>query len=51
MNLIAVIVILAVIASPFVVAILIWLFASHGIDKIKHPEEWQTAGSSGERIV
>ena len=35
----------------FVIAGLIWLFGCHGLDKIKHPEEWQTAGSSGERII
>lgn len=28
----------------------IWLFFNHGIDKLKHPEEWKNAGSSGERI-
>lgn len=33
------------------VAGLIWLFKDHGVDKIKHPEEWQTAGSSGERTL
>ena len=30
---------------------LIWLFLGHGIDKILHPEEWQNAGMSGERII
>lgn len=45
----AIIVIAAVLL--FVVAGLIWLFGCHGLDKIKHPEEWKTAGSSGERIV
>ena len=29
----------------------IWLFFNHGIDKLKHPEEWKDTGSSGERIV
>lgn len=29
----------------------IWLFFCHGIDKIKHPEEWRDAGRSGERIL
>lgn len=28
-----------------------WLFFCHGIDKIKHPEEWRDAGKSGERIL
>lgn len=35
----------------FVVAGFIWLFFCHGIDKIRHPEEWRTKGSSGERII
>lgn len=30
---------------------IIWLFFNHGIDKIRHPEEWRDAGSSGERIL
>lgn len=34
----------------FVAAGLVWLFYCHGLDRIKHPEEWKTAGSSGERI-
>ena len=46
------ILILSIIASlaMFLAAGLVWLFGCHGIDKIKHPEEWQTAGSAGERI-
>jgi hypothetical protein len=35
----------------FVAAGFIWLFFCHGIDKIRHPEEWKTKGSSGERII
>lgn len=35
----------------FAVSGLVWLFGCHGIDKIKHPEEWKTIGSSGERIL
>ena len=35
----------------FIVAGLIWLFACHGIDKIRHPEEWTDEGKSGEQIV
>ena len=35
----------------FIIAGLIWLFACHGIDKLRHPEEWKDQGSSGERIV
>lgn len=34
-----------------IVAGLIWLFACHGIDKIRHPEEWTDEGKSGEQIV
>lgn len=30
---------------------IIWLFFNHGLDKLKHPEEWKTVGSSGERIL
>ena len=35
----------------FIIAGLIWLFAYHGIDKIRHPEEWTDEGKSGEQIV
>ena len=35
----------------FIVAGLIWLFACHGIDKIRHPEEWTDEGKSGEQII
>lgn len=35
----------------FIVAGMIWLFFDHGIDKIKHPEEWKDQGKSGEQIV
>ncbi len=35
----------------FVAGGLIWIFKDHGIDKIKHTEEWQNAGSSGEQII
>lgn len=30
---------------------IVWLFFNHGIDKLKHPEEWKSVGSSGERIL
>ncbi len=41
-----------IIAIFFAILIgLTWLFYCHGLDKLKHPEEWKTAGSSGERIV
>lgn len=30
---------------------IVWLFFNHSIDKLKHPEEWKTIGSSGERIL
>lgn len=35
----------------FIIAGLIWLFACHGIDKIRHPEEWADEGKSGEQII
>jgi len=35
----------------FLTAGLIWLFFNHGIDKLKHPEEWKDTGVSGERIL
>ena len=35
----------------FIIAGLIWLFACHGIDKIRHPEEWTDEGKSGEQII
>ena len=35
----------------YVVVGVIWLFFDHGVDKIKHPEEWKDAGKAGERIV
>lgn len=43
------IIIIAVIV--FIAAGLLWLFFDHGIDKLKHPEEWKDKGSSGERII
>ena len=38
-------------ATLLIVAGLIWLFADHGIDKLKNPKEWKDAGSSGEQII
>ena len=35
----------------FIIAGLIWLFACHGIDRLKHPEEWEDEGKTGEQIV
>lgn len=35
----------------FITAGLLWIFFNHGLDKLKHPEEWENAGSSGERIL
>lgn len=35
----------------FLVCGIVWLFFNHGIDKLKHPEEWKSVGSSGERIL
>ena len=37
--------------SFFIIGGLIWLFACHGIDRIRHPEEWKNQGNSGERII
>ncbi len=31
--------------------LLLWLFFDHGVDRLKFPEEWKDAGSSGERAV
>ena len=49
MSLYVILLIIALI--PFILAILIWLFGDHGIDKIKNPGEWKDAGSSGEQII
>lgn len=35
----------------FIISGLIWLFACHGIDRLRHPEEWKDEGKSGEQIV
>ena len=35
----------------FLIAGLLWLFLDHGTDKLKNPEEWRNAGSSGEQII
>lgn len=35
----------------FALAAIIWLFFNHGIDKLRHPEEWKDASKSGEQIV
>jgi len=35
----------------FVVAVLIWLFPCHGLDMLRHPEEWKDLGKSGEQIA
>ncbi|MBR3131301.1 NERD domain-containing protein [Candidatus Saccharibacteria bacterium] len=42
---------IVIIVISFALGILCWLFFNHGIDKIKHPEEWKDAGSSGERVL
>ena len=42
---------LLIAAGMFLLAGLIWLFFNHGIDKLRHPEEWKDQGSSGERII
>ena len=38
-------------ALLFLACGVIWLFFNHGIDKLKHPEEWKSTGSAGERIL
>ena len=35
----------------FVAAGIIWLFWDHGFNKLKSPEEWKDAGSSGEQTI
>ena len=35
----------------FTAAGIIWLFWNHGFDKLKSPEEWKDAGSSGEQTI
>ena len=40
-----------VIVVTILLVAVIWLFDCHGIDKIRHPEEWKNQGSSGERII
>ena len=30
---------------PFIITGIYWLFFDHGIDKIKHPEEWKDTGT------
>ena len=42
------------IVTTFVCAILVlltWGFLCHGFDKLRHPNEWKNAGSSGEQIA
>lgn len=33
------------------ICLLLWIFLNHGIDRLKFPEEWKDAGSSGERTL
>lgn len=35
----------------FVAVGALWLFGNNGIDRLRHPEEWSSAGSSGERML
>lgn len=52
MNLwILVTIIAAATVVVLVLALFIWLFGCHGIDKLKHPEEWKDKGNSGERTL
>ena len=41
----------AVAIVMFVVAGLLWLFPGHGLDMLRHPEEWKDLGKSGEQIA
>ena len=43
--------ILPLVIALFAFAAILWLFFNHGIDKLRHPDEWKDAGSSGEQIV
>lgn len=40
-----------IIVGFIIACLLIWLFYDHGLDKLKHPDEWKDAGSSGERTI
>ncbi len=42
---------IVVVIFTYLLAAAIWLFGNHGIDKIRHPEEWKNKGGSGERII
>lgn len=43
--------ILPPVIALFALAAILWLFFNHGIDRLRHPEEWKNVGSSGEEIV
>ena len=38
------------IVMPIIAIVLVWL-SNDGLDRLKYPEEWKDAGSSGERIL
>ena len=40
-----------IIVGSIIACLLIWLFYSHGLDKLKHPEEWKNAGMAGEQTI
>lgn len=38
-------------ALLFLASGVVWLAFDHGVDRLRHPEEWRDAGSAGERII
>lgn len=44
-------VIIAIGTLLILLIICVWLVFNHGIDKIIHPQEWKSSGSSGEQIL
>lgn len=40
-----------IIVGSIIACLLIWLFYGHGLDKLKHPEEWKNAGMAGEQTI
>ena len=47
MNLTALIIAIVIVIPLFI----LWLYRNNIVDKVKHPEEWKDAGSSGERVL
>jgi len=42
---------IAALVVLFIAVSILWLFGNHGLDKIRHPHEWNDVGKSGERIL